>query len=168
MVQDLNESSSSSSSDDEEEEGAAAAAPEAAQKPADQPWETQPAAEAEADVEETAAAADVAVKEEVVEEEAVAPAMQTVVKDEVGVGGEEAAQAGTSDGKRRVCGTPDCTLPDIHTGVCPSLRAEGKRKRKLPAALAEAVMGSNADPHADGGRKWNRTSGWGMRAQGHA
>ena len=69
MVQDLNESSSSSSSD-EEKEDAAAAAPEAAQEPADQPWETQPAAEAEVDIEETAAAADVAVKEEVVDEAA--------------------------------------------------------------------------------------------------
>ena len=94
MVQDLNESSSSSSSD-EEKEDAAAAAPEAAQEPADQPWETQPAAEAEVDIEEIPAAAEVAVKEEEVEEEAAA-VMQMVVKDEAGVSGEEATEAGTS------------------------------------------------------------------------
>ena len=85
-----------------------------------------------------------------------------VVKEEVGVGGEEATEAGTSGGKRRMCGTPGCILPDFHTGVCPSLRVEGKRKRRMPAALAETLMNSDADdedPDADGGRKRNRMSG---------
>ena len=90
----------------------------------------QQAAETEAEIVETAAATDVAVKEKVLEEEA---EIKTGVKQGESVGGKQAAKPATSHGKR----TPGCTLPALHTGVCPSLRAEGKRKRGGKGIICE-------------------------------
>jgi hypothetical protein len=52
----------------------------------------------------------------------------------------------------------------------PILRAEGKRKRRMPAAPAETLMDSDVDDEdfeVDGRRKQRRMSGRDMHTQGH-
>ena len=75
---------------------------------------------------------------------------------------QKAARPGTDKGKCRAYGTPGCPFPDQHAGACPSLRAEGKRKRRLPAALRGAAMAAAMDEGeewADRSRKRQRDSG---------
>ena len=110
-----------------------AAQPEAAMQQAHIPGEA--AAEVEEAEDLVAAAAEaVVVKQEVEGTEDTVAAAEVAIK-------REATRPGNADGKRRACGmacgTPGCPFPDQHAGACPSLRAEGKRKRRLPAALAE-------------------------------
>ena len=49
------------------------------------------------------------------------------------------------DQARGPCGTPGCELLDRQSGVCSSQRGNGARKRRLPAALADTVKGSDEE-----------------------
>ena len=58
------------------------------------------------------------------------------------------------------CGTPGCELPDRHAGLCTSLQVSGTRKRRLPAALADATEGSEEEEAAPGGGSHSRVPAW--------
>ena len=48
------------------------------------------------------------------------------------------------------CGTPGCTLPDFHEGLCSTEQALGRRKRPAPGAMAPMRAGGS---ERGGGRK---------------
>ena len=48
------------------------------------------------------------------------------------------------------CGTPGCTLPDFHEGLCSTEQALGRRKRPAPGAMAPARASGS---ERGGGRK---------------
>ena len=75
---------------------------------------------------------------------------------------QEAARPGTVNG--RACGTPGLAAfpQDQHAGVYPSLCAEGKGKRRLPAVVGAAAVGADMEENeewGDSGRKRQRVSG---------
>ena len=132
-----------------------AAQPEEAMQQAHLPKEVATGVEKPEELVAAAAAEAVMVKEEVEGTRDAAAAGEAIKK--------EATRPGTADGKRKACGTPGCPFPDQHAGACPSLRAEGKRKRRLPAALRAAAMGVGMEADegyaVDSGRKRQRVNG---------